>query len=68
MKKYKRINQQDREIIERRMKEGKNVREIAEEIGVHYTTVYNELRRCNVTKRLEGYSAEQAQRALQEGK
>ena len=46
MRNYKRLLIEDRKKIEQLLDEGKKPKEIAAEIGVHLTTIYNELRRC----------------------
>lgn len=58
-KKYKRLLFDDRKKIEKMVSEGKDTKEIAERIGVHTATIYNELRRC-----AGKYNAEQAQNSL----
>ncbi len=50
---------QDRKKIEEMEKAGKKVTEIAEAIGVHRATIYNELRRGGVP-----YNADIAQRTV----
>lgn len=59
MRNYKRLLIEDRKRIEQLLDEGKKPKEIAAEIGVHLTTIYNELRRCPGK-----YSATQAQESL----
>ena len=55
----KRIAYQDRKKIEEMERAGKKVTEIAEAIGVHQATIYNELRRGGTP-----YSADVAQRTV----
>lgn len=55
----KRIVYQDRQKIEEMERAGKKAAEIAEVIGVHRATVYNELRRGGTP-----YRAEVAQRTV----
>lgn len=55
----KRIVYQDRQKIEEMEKAGAKVTEIAEAIGVHRATIYNELRRGGTP-----YSADVAQRTV----
>ena len=45
-KKWKRLHFEDRKKIEELLSEGNNPREIARQIGVHYATIYTEIRRC----------------------
>lgn len=55
----KRLNYEDRQRIESMKKSGAKVTEIAQAVGVHRATIYNELKRGG-----EPYCAEIAQRAL----
>ena len=55
----KRLNYADRQRIESLTKSGAKVTEIAQAVGVHRATIYNELKRGG-----EPYRAEIAQRAL----
>lgn len=55
----KRLNYADRRRIESMKKSGAKVTEIAQAVGVHRATIYNELKRGG-----EPYRAEIAQRAL----
>ena len=55
----KRLNYADRQRIESMKKSGAKVTEIAQAVGVHRATIYNELKRGG-----EPYRAEIAQRAL----
>lgn len=55
----KRLNYADRQRIESMKKFGAKVTEIAQAVGVHRATIYNELKRGG-----EPYRAEIAQRAL----
>ena len=57
-KRYKAITFQDRQIIEKRMKDGISTMELAAIIGVHIATMYRELERG---KTENGYSAMKAQ-------
>lgn len=58
-KSNKRIAYPDRKKIEEMERAGKKVTEIAEAIGVHRATIYNELRRGGTP-----YSADVAQRTV----
>lgn len=58
-KERRRLNFEDRQQIESMMKAGVKVVKIAETVGVHRVTIYNELKRGG-----EPYRAEVAQRAL----
>jgi IS30 family transposase len=60
MKKYKKMKFEDRKTIERMLKAGNDVTEIANEVGVHKVTIYNEIRRCPKGE----YAAEKAQATL----
>lgn len=55
----KRLNYADRQRIESMKKSGAKVKEIAQAVGVHRATIYNELKRGG-----EPYRAEIAQRTL----
>lgn len=55
----KRLNFEDRKRIETMTKAGEKVVVIAEAVGVHRATIYNELKRGGTP-----YTAETAQRAL----
>lgn len=55
----KRLNYADRQRIESMKKSGAKVSAIADEVGVHRATIYNELKRGG-----EPYRAEVAQKAL----
>lgn len=55
----KRIVYQDRKKIEEMERDGRKVTEIADTIGVHRATIYNELRRGGTP-----YSADVAQRTV----
>lgn len=55
----KRLSFEDRKQIESMMKAGEKVVVIAEAVGVHRATIYNELKRGGTP-----YAAEAAQRAL----
>lgn len=55
----KRINYTDRMKIEAMVKTGAKVIEIAEAVGVHRATIYNELKRGG-----EPYRAEEAQKTI----
>lgn len=58
-KKIKRLNYEDRKKIEEMTKQGIQVSIIAETIGVHRATIYNELKRSSTP-----YRAEVAQRTI----
>lgn len=61
-KRYKRITYQQRLVIEKLYnRQGYSAKMVSDVIGVHFTTIYNELRR-GATER--GYSAEVAQKKL----
>lgn len=66
---FKRLKYEDRKKIEIMCREGKNVSELAQEMGVHRATIYHELNRGGAGngKRML-YSAEVAQRAIFEKK
>ena len=55
----KRINYTDRKKIEAMVRTGAKVIEIAEAVGVHRATIYNELKRGG-----EPYQAEAAQKTI----
>lgn len=55
---YKKITYEDRVIIENELKNNTPISKIADEIGVHRVTIYNELKRCEEGK----YSADIAQK------
>lgn len=55
----RRLNFEDRQTIERMHTAGIKVSAIADEVGVHRATIYNELKRGG-----EPYRAEVAQKAL----
>nr|UVY08283.1 MAG: hypothetical protein [Bacteriophage sp.]UVY12416.1 MAG: hypothetical protein [Bacteriophage sp.]UWF98705.1 MAG: hypothetical protein [Bacteriophage sp.]UWG86002.1 MAG: hypothetical protein [Bacteriophage sp.] len=55
----KRLTFADREKIEKMLKTGARVTEIAEAVGVHRATIYNEMKRGG-----EPYRAEVAQRTI----
>lgn len=57
-KRYKAITFKDRQIIEKRKKDGISTKELATVIGVHVATMYRELERGNTEN---GYSAIKAQ-------
>ena len=59
MRTYKRLDFSDRQKIERMMGQGKRVIDIADEVGVHRATIYNELKRCSGK-----YTAEEAQKTI----
>lgn len=61
-RKYKYLKYGDRVQIEEKIKEGKDVREIASEIGVHFDTIYKEFKRAGMSR--ETYNAELAQKTL----
>ena len=58
-KKFSRMTYIQRQEIEKLLKEGRSMKEIAKKIGVHRSTVYREGERCEGT-----YSADEAQRKL----
>lgn len=55
----RRLNYEDRKRIEFMVKKGVRVTEIAESIGVHRATIYNELKRGGTP-----YKADHAQRMI----
>lgn len=57
--KGKRVSYQERQLIERSLKEGMKVKDLAEKMGLSMTTVYGEIRRCPGE-----YNADEAQRTL----
>lgn len=61
-RKYRILKFCDREIIEARIKEGKSIDSIAEELGVHRDTIYKEFRRVNLDRK--SYSAIVAQKSI----
>lgn len=61
-RKYKRLRYEDRQTIERMLKAGDSVVEIAAALGVHRDTIYKELTRSGTDQRT--YSAELGQRAI----
>ena len=70
MKSYKHLTLQDRRTLEELYAGGCNADEIAEKLGVHRATVYNELKRGDTGEMDDngriGYSAETAQRRAYE--
>ena len=58
-KKFSRMTYIQRQEIEKLLKEGRSTKGIAKKIGVHRSTVYREVERCEGT-----YSADEAQRKL----
>jgi IS30 family transposase len=61
-RKYVTLDYEKRKQIERGLKKGIDVRDIAEIIGVHYSTIYRELTICGMTK--ESYNAKEAQKKI----
>ena len=61
-RKYKRLRYEDRQTIERMLKAGDSVVEIAAALGVHRDTIYKELTRSGTDQRT--YSADLGQRAI----
>lgn len=61
-RKYKRLRYEDRQTIERMLRAGSSVVEIATALDVHKDTIYKEFTRCNTDKKT--YNAEQAQRTI----
>lgn len=59
-RKYKRLSFEDRMVIQDMVENHRSVREIANTVGVHASTIYNELRRCPHSQ----YDAMNAQRAV----
>lgn len=59
---YKKLTYNDRKIIENELKNKTPISKIADEIGVHRATIYNELKRCGCK---DGkYSADKAQKGV----
>lgn len=56
----KRLSFDDRKIIQEMMEKKIPIADIADEVGVHKNSIYNELRRCPANK----YNAEKAQLSL----
>nr|WP_325300249.1 helix-turn-helix domain-containing protein [uncultured Dysosmobacter sp.] len=62
---YNRLTYENRKTIEKMCKAGKKVTEIANAVGVHRATIYNELIRGGATSEdLQQYSADTAQKAV----
>lgn len=61
-RKYKRLRYEDRQTIEKMLRAGSSVAEIAGALGVHRDTIYKEFARSNTDQK--SYSAELAQRAI----
>ncbi len=59
---YKRLLYEDRKAIEAMCREGKSAIKIANALGVHRATIYNEFYRSGTNKKT--YTAEIGQRAL----
>lgn len=59
-KPLKRISFEDRKIIQKMMEKHVPIAVIADTVGVHKNSIYNELRRCPA----DNYDAEQAQLSL----
>lgn len=51
----KNLKLEDRKLIEARFKAGKTCTEVANELKVHRSTIYNELHRCGIS----GYEGEE---------
>jgi len=64
--KYKQLSLEQRSQLQLLLKMGKSKKEIAEELGVHRSTVYRELKRN--AKKAGGYSARYAEQLYQERK
>lgn len=45
-RKYQKLSFEDRKVIQGMVKKQCSAREIADTVGVHSSTIYNELRRC----------------------
>jgi IS30 family transposase len=58
----RKIHYAERQRIEEMAKNGSSVAEIAEALGVHRYTVYNEFNRCGCTRK--NYTADRGQKAL----
>lgn len=61
-RKYKKLRYEDRQIIERMLKDNIGIAEIAGALGVHKDTIYKELSRSGTDQHT--YSADIGQRAL----
>lgn len=61
-RKYKRLRYEDRQIIEKMLKTGKSIAEIAAAVGVHRDTIYKELKRSGMDELT--YTADVAQATL----
>lgn len=61
-RKYTRLKYEDRQQIEKYLREHKSIVEVADKIGVHRDTIYKELHRSGQTK--ETYEAAVAQQTL----
>lgn len=61
-RKYRKLCYEDRQTIERMLKEESSVELIADSLGVHRDTIYKEIARSGATK--ETYTAEVAQKML----
>lgn len=61
-RKYKRLRYEDRQTIEKMLKDHNSVAEIAGVLGVHRDTIYKEFDRSGTDKRT--YSADAGQRAI----
>ena len=59
MRKYKRISYADRKVIEALLKKNKRIVEIADALGCHRATIYEEIKRGGTP-----YKADVAQRTL----
>ncbi len=61
-RKYKRLRYEDRQTIEKMLKKGNSIVEIATVVGVHRDTIYKEFKRSGTDEFT--YTAEKAQETL----
>ncbi len=61
-RKYRRLRYEDRKTIETMLKDGRKIEKIAEELGVHRSTIYKEFKRSGTDERT--YTADVAQETL----
>lgn len=61
-RKYKRLRYEDRQTIEKMLKAGDSIIEIAAAVGVHRDTIYKEFKRSGMDERT--YTADVAQATL----
>lgn len=61
-RKYKRLRYEDRQTIEKMLKKGNSIVEIATAVGVHRDTIYKEFKRSGTNELT--YTADKAQETL----